>query len=139
MTAFKGSMNFLELLNRLNFATEKWDHVSVGRNANNSSTMFVDGSFGASVIATASSRTLSYDDHVVLVDTTSAPITLTLPTAVGITGRVYFIKRTSGGKSMATIATTSSQTIDGASNYYLPAQYHSICLMSDGANWMILF
>lgn len=64
-------------------------------------------------------------------------ITLTLPTAVGITGRPYHIKRVDAAAGNVTIATTSSQTIDGLTTYTLVNQWQYVEVYSDGANWQI--
>jgi len=65
----------------------------------------------------------------------SAALTATLPTAVGNTNR-YTVKRT--GTGTVTIATSASQTIDGASTFSLGVQYQSVDLVSDGANWSVI-
>ncbi len=69
------------------------------------------------------------------VDCTSGTFTATLPTAVGVTGKFYIIKNT--GTGVITIATTSAQTIDGATTLLLTQQYSSVQLVSDNANWKI--
>lgn len=66
---------------------------------------------------------------------TTAPITLTLPTAVGNTAR-YTVKNTASSGSV-TVATTAGQTIDGASTFVLDVRYMSIDLVSDGSNWAV--
>jgi hypothetical protein len=72
-------------------------------------------------------------DYVYLVSGTT---TITLPTAVGNTNR-YTIKRS--GTGVVSIATTSSQTIDGSSSpITITRQYVSIDLISNGANWEII-
>jgi hypothetical protein len=72
-------------------------------------------------------------DYVYLVSGTT---TITLPTAVGNTNR-YTIKRVNTG--VVSIATTSSQTIDGsASPITINLQYVSLDLISDGSNWNII-
>jgi len=72
-------------------------------------------------------------DYVYLVSGTT---TITLPTAVGNTNR-YTIK--SSGTGVVSIATTSSQTIDGsASPITINVQYVSLDLISDGTNWNII-
>ena len=72
-----------------------------------------------------------------LVDCTSGTFTVTLPTAVGITGRIYIIKNSGAGT--ITISTTSSQTIDGASPpITLSTQYQVYSVMSNGSNWIKL-
>jgi len=72
-------------------------------------------------------------DYVYLVSGTT---TVTLPTAVGNTNR-YTIKRS--GTGVVSIATTSSQTIDGSSSpITINVQYVSIDFISNGTNWEII-
>ena len=92
------------------------------------------GSFAAGYVAKTANYTLTIDDR--LVNCTANSFTITLPTAVGITGREYIIKNT-GSATTITIASTSSQTIDGA----IPSTYNVTTLtplrvVSDGANWV---
>jgi hypothetical protein len=93
--------------------------------------------FSASVVfpylAITALRTLDATDY--QVDCTANTFTVTLPTAVGITGRVYSIKNS--GTGVITVATTSSQTIDGITTQTLN-QYDNIVVMSNGANYIIL-
>lgn len=70
-----------------------------------------------------------------LIDVTGNTITVTLPTAVGIDGKNYVIKN--NGSGVVTVATTSSQTIDGASSKSLKTN-DSIEVISDGSNWVIV-
>jgi hypothetical protein len=65
----------------------------------------------------------------------TAALTATLPTAVG-NKNMYTVKRTGTGN--VTVATTSSQTIDGAANFLIDVQYQSIDVISDGANWVMV-
>ena len=72
-------------------------------------------------------------DYVYLVSGTT---TITLPTAVGNTNR-YTIKNS--GTGVVSIATTSSQTIDGSSSpITINVQYVSIDLISNGTDWEII-
>jgi hypothetical protein len=72
----------------------------------------------------------------VIVDCTANTFTVTLPTAVGVTGRLYTIKNS--GTGVITVATTSSQTIDGSTTAVLQVQNVSITVVSDGANWKVI-
>jgi len=75
----------------------------------------------------------SSTDYVYLVSGTT---TLTLPTAVGNTN-LYTVKNT--GVNTVSIATTSSQTIDGSTApITLPVANTSLDLISDGSNWSII-
>ena len=73
-------------------------------------------------------------DHFIIL--ANATLTATLPTAVGINGKIYHIKNI--GTGTLTIATTSSQTIDGSLTLTIATRYDAVMLVSDGANWSIL-
>jgi len=86
-------------------------------------------------VFTANTAALITDN--VLVYTGSTAATLTLPTAVGIAGRSYQVKNSSltGPTPILTIATTSSQTIDGLTSWSLTNLYQTITVVSNGTNW----
>jgi hypothetical protein len=78
-------------------------------------------------------------DETILADATSGAFTVTLLDATQTPkGRMFIIKRISVGSNNVTIATTSSQTIDGATTYVMTTPNQSITVVSDGANWQIL-
>ena len=85
-----------------------------------------------SYIAKTANYTLAPADT--LVDCTANTFTITLPTAVGIAGRIYKIKNS--GTGIITVATTSSQTIDNNLIQSL-TQWDSLEVMSTGTNWII--
>lgn len=91
---------------------------------------------------TVTSVTTSYSaipsDHVILVDTSGGNITITLPSATRIKGKVYRIKRVTGGGNSLTIATADAATIDGAASISLPDQWDVAALVTDGTNWFTL-
>ena len=76
-------------------------------------------------------------DNVILASLTSAQ-SIVLPTAVGVSGKEYTIKKIGAGVTGVTISTTSSQTIDGALTQVIYTQYQSITVISDGANWQMI-
>jgi hypothetical protein len=90
---------------------------------------------------TLSTKTANYtllvSDYYIRGDSTSANITLTLPTAVGSTGKQFIIKKINAANTV-TIATTASQTIDGATSIIISAQYASATLVSNGTGWDVL-
>lgn len=69
------------------------------------------------------------------IDATTGTFTLTLPTAVGISGRTYVIKNSGAGT--VTIDANSTETIDGALTKVLNVQYAGYRITSDGANWKV--
>jgi len=76
-------------------------------------------------------------DSIILASAGSA-FTVTLPTAVGAMGQIYTVKKTDISTNVVTVATTSSQTIDGNPTTLLPFQYDFISIVSDGTNWQII-
>ena len=88
-------------------------------------------------VAKTSNYTIAATDSGILGDATSGGITITLPTAVGISQKFTIQKKDSSGNSV-TIATTSSQTINGSTTKTLSTQYQSVTVASDGSNWYIV-
>ena len=80
---------------------------------------------------------ISSVDNVILCITNA--FTVTLPTAVGISGQEYTIKNgnTQASFNVITLATTSSQTIDGNTSVSM-VPLTAITVVSDGSNWWII-
>jgi hypothetical protein len=113
----------------LNFDQSKFLATLTG-----SATAFITISY--STTSTGGNQTLTSTNTVVEANCASA-CTITLPTAVGISGRFYYIK--SLGAGTMTIGTSASQTIDGSSTVSPnPNQYATIEVLSNGSNWEIL-
>lgn len=89
------------------------------------------------ISSVANNYTASSTDTVIMANAVGGAITVTLPTAANIAGKMFTIKRISSGANTVTVATTSSQTIDGDTTQVLVSQYASIDVLSDGANWTI--
>jgi len=111
---------------------------TVGINQYGNSTLAVNGSFSTSIIAKTTTYTATIDDNTITSDATGGAFTITLPTAVGCSGREYLIKKTDSGGNAVTVGTTSSQTIDGSTTYALNTQYKYVRVKSDNANWWIV-
>jgi hypothetical protein len=93
-----------------------------------------------SVASKTANYTLTTSDSVVLGDVSGGAFSLTLPTAVSASGKRYTIKRAdaSANANALTVATTSSQTIDGSTTLTLDLDRHWITVISDGSNWQIV-
>ncbi len=99
------------------------------------STVHVNGSFATAYVAKTALYTLTDADHTV--EVTSGTHTQTLPTAVGIAGREYFI--TNSGAGVVTIATTSSQTfvnVTATPTTLTLNQFQGVTVKSNGTNWI---
>lgn len=90
----------------------------------------LEGSMTKPYKAVTSTYSILDLDHTL--NCTSGTFTITLPTAVGITGRVYIIKVSAG---TITLATTSSQTIDGSAPGVITGINR---YQSTGANWILI-
>lgn len=112
--------------------------IGIGTTAPNSM-LDVRGSVSTSYRLFTGNTAAAITDNV-LVFTGSTAATLTLPTAAGITGRTYHIKNSSltGPTPVLTVATTSSQTIDGLTTWTLNGLYQTVTIVSDGSNWNIV-
>lgn len=85
-----------------------------------------------------SSYTVLPADEVILVDCTAAAVTITLPDAVGNSNLLLRIKKIDSSGNAVTIATSNSQTIDGASTVTISTQWQTSAVLSDGTNWQTL-
>ncbi|MDD5456416.1 MAG: hypothetical protein PHV30_05215 [Candidatus Margulisbacteria bacterium] len=108
------------------------------KTANPNSTLDVNGSLSVALSIKTSSYTLTGSDSIVLANAGNGQITMTLPTAAGIDGRYYTIKKIDTGKNKVVIATSAGQLIDKDSTYVLTMQYEYVTLVSDGSNWVII-
>lgn len=76
-------------------------------------------------------------DCTILANSSISTLTVNLPTAVGILGQEYFIKKADATANTVIVTTTSSQSIDASTTYTLSAQYYGVKVQSDGSNWWI--
>lgn len=98
----------------------------------------VQGFSGKYTLISATTGTLSDSDYFVIASN-AAGATITLPTAVGRTGKVFIVKRNVSAAGNIVIDTTSAQTIDGAATKTLGSNAAAIGLISNGANWYVLW
>lgn len=82
--------------------------------------------------------TATATDRVILVDASGGDATINLPTAVGISGKEYVVKKTDASAYTVTVAPDGAETIDGEATLVIGTQYDSYTLVSDGSNWMII-
>jgi hypothetical protein len=87
------------------------------------------------LVSKTAAYTATSTDSVILVDATSGAVTITFPTAVGIGGKAYTIKKIDSSTNDVTVDGNGAETIDGAANYKLYTQYDSVEMMSDNTNW----
>lgn len=98
----------------------------------------VHTSITTSVRSVASAYTLVTSDHTLLCNSTSASFTVTLPSAVTNTGRIYIVKKNDTSSNTVTIAASNGQLIDGTGTKILSLVYERCTLQSDGSQWVII-
>lgn len=96
----------------------------------------VNGIIGAYTTKSAD-YTLTASDYCVDVTGASANVTITLPTASGIAGTIYVIKRSDATYDVV-IDGNGAETIDGSATITLTAQYQFKMVQSDGTNWIVI-
>ena len=74
---------------------------------------------------------------VLLVDSTSAPITINLPTAANNTD-CFVIKKIDSSANSVTIDANGTETIDGSLTARIAVRYTSLTIVTDGTNWHII-
>ncbi|QEH41241.1 hypothetical protein [Chitinophaga sp. XS-30] len=114
-------------------------NVNVGATTAGNSTLQVTGSISMAIkTVNTDGYPITDKDHTILVDATSAALTVNLPAAVE--GRVYTIKKigTGGIDNEVTIAPNGSAQVEGGPNYTIYNDWTFVTLQSDGTNWYII-
>jgi hypothetical protein len=77
-------------------------------------------------------------DYLIIADATGGAITMALPPAALVPGRIYAFKRVNSGANAVVVDPSGAETIDGAATYTLSAQWNSVTIMSNGTAWFII-
>lgn len=88
---------------------------------------------------TTSSYTVAARDHYIFCDTTSNPITVTLPDPATCPGKIIVIKDVFGTANVNNITVaTAAGLIDGSATRTLLISYKSETFVSNGSGWLII-
>ena len=90
------------------------------------------------LVTKTAAYTATLNDKVILCDATTAAFTITLPTAVGNTDKVFIIKKIDVSANAITVDGNAAETIDGALTIVLSLQYDTLFIISNNVNWFIL-
>lgn len=113
--------------------------IIVGSSGNANSTMQVDGSVSMAIKRVSANYAITAADNTILADATGGAITVTLPAASGITGRIYTIKKVgTGGIDKELTITPTSGTIEGGATYKIYNDWTYVTLQTDGTDWYII-
>ena len=92
---------------------------------------------GAYRSVTASGNVVS-GDYLIIADATAGAITMTLPPAALVPGRIYVFKRINSGANAVIVDGYAAETIDGNLTHTLTPQWNAVTIMSNGTAWFIL-
>lgn len=112
--------------------------VGVGGTTVANSTLQVAGSVSMAIKTVNSAYTITDKDNTVLVDATTAGVSITLPAAVE--GRIYTIKKigTGGIDNEVVINPAGTAKIEGGSDFTIYNDWTFITLQSNGTDWFII-
>jgi hypothetical protein len=109
-------------------------NVGIGTSVTPHSVLQVNGALATAISTqTALSYTITSTDSIIIADATSNSVDIFLPSASGIAGRQYTIKRVDGSANVATV----KGSIDGGIDYAL-LQWQYITVVSDGIKWLMI-
>jgi hypothetical protein len=94
----------------------------------------IDGQKSYPVITKSGNYTVNVIDDTILVDTTSGDVTITLHNAL-YTPNTFTIQNIGGTGNDVIVATTASQTINGASTDTISTQWEARKYIPSGGNW----
>ena len=102
-------------------------------------TYYLDADNHSYTVTTQTTATLTLDatHNTVLCDGTSNTVTVTLPTAVGITGKIYNIKAINVDNAVE-LAADGTEEVDGSTTNISFALMETVTVQSDNANWWII-
>lgn len=110
--------------------------LDVNGNGNFVSGLFIKGnpvSTGAlAFLSQSSSYTLNFSNDVILANSTSASVLLSLPAASSVSGKLFRIKRINSGSFNVIV---SGNYIDGETGVTLPNRFASLSVISDGSGY----
>ena len=117
--------------------------ITVTGNSLVTGTLDVTSDFGFDGAFTVSGNMINADTTagaqlVQLVDASAANVTLSLPAAASVQGRMYIIKRMDGSVNTVTVDPAGAETVDGAVSFSLPAQYDYVKIVCDGTQWLVI-
>jgi len=100
--------------------------------------LFIIGVPSGFTVVTKVAAYLAAVGDLVLCDTSGGGFPVTLPTAIGNSGKSVTVKKISSDGNELTLDTLLAQEIDGETSQIWSDQFASMTVVSDGANWHII-
>jgi hypothetical protein len=119
--------NLLPKYSGSNIATENYVDTAVA-----------GASSDIAIQSVSTNTSISGAAKLVKVDATSGNITITLPQASTVPGRIYRIKKMDSSANTVLIDGDGSELIDGVADFTIYDQYYCLSVVSDGTGWNII-
>jgi len=100
--------------------------------------VYVGGSLSTAYTKKTANYTVTAKDSIIAVDSTLGVLAIALPSAIGIAGREYTVKKVDNSGNWVSVSCSGADTIDGVPFKLLNTQYAYLIVVSDGYNWMIV-
>lgn len=81
---------------------------------------------------------LTASNRIALADASGGAVTINLPSATGLSGMIFVVKKIDGSTNSVTIVPQGGQTIEGAASISMTTAQDVRTFVSDGANWRLL-
>lgn len=118
-----------------------WDatngYLGIGTSAPSSS-LHITGSISLPVATVSSNTTLNASNYIILVDASSANITISLPDPASVRGRTYIIKVIAVGTLKTVTLDPLVGQIEGAASLVLSLLNTSRQIISNGSSWYVI-
>jgi hypothetical protein len=82
--------------------------------------------------------TVQSQDYIIFASAAIANVNITLPSAVGLEGKQYIIKKVDTTRNEVVVLTVNSETIDNESSLVIKTPMASLYVVSDNINWWII-
>ena len=139
--AFLGTKNNVSLRirtdNQERMVIDSIGNIGVGRKKP-TSTLDVNGSFSTTIADITDDYVVTNKDHIISGDATLKNIIVLLPTANGIKGRQYIIKKTDDSANEIMIKALGIEKIDGDSTLQISIPWQTKTIVSNGKNWLLI-
>jgi hypothetical protein len=113
------------------------DSVGIGTTSPNSK-LHVNGSLAMAYKYVTDDYTCTDSDCIIAANATSGILSVRLPSAVDIAGRIYTVKKTDNSGFEVFVNGSGSEKIDGVGVVMLDGQWDYRTVVSDGSNWLII-
>ena len=92
----------------------------------------------AAIGGTLENATLTTDDHTALLDAQLGARVVNLPSAVGIDGQIFIVKKVDATGNTVTIDPAGAELIDGAATKVISTQNDVVTIQAYNGNWFII-